>query len=169
MNFYTEDNQEIIAAVAALLKIQQPSIKRVTFAVSYPQSRKPSVVTIEVSPLSTLQCLLFIYARGRTLYDVIAYRSKRFVRVNRAGEAVQHIDHINRYLLTHVANVSPYAPKNITEEDDDEQQKLQQKDQQIQQLKDKNRLDRERARIEKNVTKNLRSQLQALKSRKKIA
>jgi len=157
MNFYTEDNIEIIAAVAALLMTEQSSIKRVTFAVSYPQNRRPSVITIEVSPSPTLQCLLFIYTRGRTLYDVISYRSKRFVRVSKNREAVQHIDRINHYLLTHVANVMPYAPKNIHEEDD-EQEKLKQKDLQMQQLKDRNRVD-------KNTIQSLRSQMKTLRAR----
>ncbi|TSA19510.1 hypothetical protein D4R75_08935 [bacterium] len=159
MNFFTETNEEIKTAVAALLNAELSSIKRVTFAVSYPQNRKPSVVTIEVSPSPTLQCLLFIYTRGRTLYDVISYRSKRFVRVSKNREAIEHIDRINHYLLTHVANVMPYAPKSIHEEDNDEQEKLKQKDLQLQQLKDRNRVD-------KNTIQSLRSQMKMLRQRK---
>jgi hypothetical protein len=89
---------------------------------------------------------------------VIAYRSKSFVRVSKSREAVQHIDRINHYLLMHVANVAPYAPKNIHEEDDDAQEKLKQKDLQIQQLKDRNRVD-------KNAIQSLRSQMKTLRAR----
>ena len=167
MNYYSTDI-DLRQSVASLLKLSPETVKRVNISISYSQNRKKSIVTIEVSPSSTIQALFFVYTRSLTLFDVFSYRSKSVYRISRNARTVQHIDRINRLLLTRVANASLIAPKNITE-DDDEQEKLKQKDLQMQQLKDKNRLDRERARIEKNVTKSLRTQLQALKSRKKMA
>ena len=158
MNYFVEDNPEIIAAIAALLGCQQSSIKHVKFAVSNPNNENPSIVTVDIYPVPMLQALFFIYTPDSRLHDVIAYRGERFVRVNRDGKAIQHIDSINCYLLEHCAKVSPDESIQIDEEDD-EQDKLKQKDLQIQQLRDRNRVD-------KNTIQSLRNQMKILRAKK---
>lgn len=165
MNYYTDDNPDIIAAVAGLLKCEESSIEHVKVAVSNPNNGNDIVMTLEIYPVPTLDALFFIYTGGKTLHDVIAFRGKRFARVNRNGESAEHIDRLNNYLLKHVTDALPGASKEIYTEDD-EQDKLRQKDQQIKQLQNRNRLDRERVRIEKDVAKSLRQQIKTLRAKK---
>lgn len=158
MNFYTDDNPEIIAAVAALLKCEESSIQHLKLAVSYPDTGIPSIVTVDIYPVPRLEALFFIYTGDQALHDVIAFRDKRFVRANRNGKAVQHIDRINNYLLKYIVDAMPDASMDIHEEDD-EQDKLKQKDLQIQQLRDRNRVD-------KNTIQSLRNQMKMLRAQK---
>lgn len=85
-------------------------------------------------------------------------RGRRFIRVDRNGKAVQHIDRLNSYLRKYIADAMPFASKEIREEDD-EQEKLKQKDLQLQQLKERNRVD-------KNTIQSLRSQMKMLRNRR---
>ena len=165
MNYYTENNTEIRNAVAALLKCDESSIGRVTFAVSYPHNNRASVVTIEASPESTIRGLFFIYNQDEELCDVLSCRDKVFFRVNGSSENLRCIDRINHLLLKVESDVNPLTPRAMVEDSDgqDNKEKI---DTQIQQLKDKNRIERERNRSEKAVSQGLRNQLKALRARK---
>ena len=159
MNFYSDDNPDPRQEVAALLNCNARNIELLKFAVSNPDDGNPSIMTVEIYPVPMLDALFFIYSGDQALHDVIAFRNKRFVRVNRNERAIQHIDRLNDYLLERVTNVMPGASKEIYTEDD-EQDKLMQKDLQIQQLRDRNRVD-------KNTIQSLRTQLRISKGRKK--
>ncbi|MCX6141841.1 MAG: hypothetical protein NTZ35_01340 [Ignavibacteriales bacterium] len=159
MDFYVDDNPETITAVATLLRCEESRIEHLKLAVSNPDDANPSIATIEIYPVPTLDALFFIYSPGNILHDVIAFRDKRFVRVNRNGKTVEHIDRLNSYLMEHLANVMPEASTKIYKEDDEQQDKLKQKDLQIQQLRDRNRVD-------KNTIQSLRNQMKTLRAQK---
>jgi hypothetical protein len=154
MNFYADDNPEIIAAVAALLKCDESGIEQVKFAVSYPHNGNHSITTLEIYPVPMLQALFFIYTPGRTLSDVIAFRNNRSVRVSMDGKSGILVYQISRYMMGHVGEM----PTKV-EEEENEVDKLKQKDLQIQQLRDRNRVD-------KNTIQSLRNQAKILRNRK---
>ena len=153
MEFQIDHNPEIITAVAELLNCAQPSIEYVKFAMANPVNGNASITTMEIYPVPTLDALFFIYTGGKTLQDVIAFRDKRFIRVNMNGRSGKLVDQISRYLTGHVAEV----PMEL-DEDEDEKDRLKQKDLQIQQLRDRNRVD-------KNTIQSVRAQLKMLRSR----
>jgi hypothetical protein len=157
MNYYSENNKELKEAVASLLSISTAAFRRVNFGVSYSQNRKMSMVTIEVYPSSTLQGIILVYTRGLKLYDALTYRSKRFFRISQHRKSLQHLDRITQYLSERIPQFNPVSPRKIDEESD-EKDKLEKKDQQIQQLKDRNR-------IEKDVSRSLRNQMRVLRAR----
>jgi hypothetical protein len=157
MNFYSENNNELRELVLKLLGGGLPSVKRINFSVSYSQNRKLSIVTIEAAPRATIQALIFIYSRSLSLYDAIGYRGRRFYRINRSGDSLKRLDKINQFILKKIPRTSPIAIRKIKEgsvsDTGDEM-----KDQQIQHLKDRNR-------IEKETNRSLRNQMKALRAR----
>ena len=157
MNFYTEHHPEIRDAVVKLLRGGFPNVKRVNFSVSYAQNRKISIVTVELVPVSVTHGLIFFYTRSLRLMDAFSYRNGRFFRITRSGEALKLIDLINKFILTKIPRLSPIALRRIKEDSSsDGGDDL--KKQQIQHLKDKNR-------IEQDVSRSLRNQIKSLRTR----
>ena len=157
MNYYSENNNEVRELVLKLLGGGLSNVKRINFSVSYSQNRKLSVVTIEASPSPTIQGLIFFYSRSLKLYDAIAYRGRQFRRINRSGDSLKRMDRINRFILEKIPRFSPIAIRKIKEAStSDSGNEL--KDQQIQRLKD-------RLRIQQDTNQGLRNQLKALRDR----
>jgi hypothetical protein len=157
MNFFSENNKELRELVLQLLGGRFSNAKRVNFSVSYAQNRKLSTVVIEVSPCSTVHALIFFYTRSLRLLDAINYRNRRYFRITRSGDALKRIDRINKFILSKIPKLSPIALRRIREEDDSDGSDELMK-QQIQHLKDKNR-------IEQDVSRSLRNQIKGLRSR----
>ena len=158
MNFYTEHNPEIRQAVVKLLRGGFPNVKRVNFSVSYAQNRKISIVTVELVPVSVTHGLIFFYTRSLRLVDSFSYRNGRFYRIARTGDALKLINLINKFILTKLPRLSPIALRRIKEESGRSDGGDELKKQQIQHLKDKNR-------IEQDVSRSLRNQIKGLRSR----
>jgi hypothetical protein len=142
MNYVSTNNTELKESVATLLGIGKSQIQKINFSVSYTQNRKMSIVIIEVYPSPTIQAIFLFYTRGLKLHDTICYRSKRSFRVNRSNKSLQHIDRITKYLSERIPQFNPMTPRKI-EEESDEEERLNRKDQQIQSLKDRNRVEKE--------------------------
>jgi hypothetical protein len=156
---YTTTNREFRESVLELIGTGFTNATKINLGVSYSQNRKLSIVMIEVSPSPIIHSLIFFYTRGLELHDVLCYRQKRFIRVNRSGDAFENVDRINRYLLKHLPKASPIAPKKIDEQTG-RNRDVGIKDEQIQRLKD-------RIRIHIETNRSLRNQIKFLKDRTK--
>ena len=157
MNYVSENNREIRELVLNLLGSGFSNAKRINFSVSYSQSRKLSVITVEVSPSSTIHALLFFYTRAFSLYDAFIYKSRTFHRLSGVGGSLARMDEINRFMLEKLPRYNPIAARKIAEETGSKCD-AELKDQQIQRMKD-------RLRIEKDSNQSLRNQLKALRAR----
>ena len=162
MNYYSEHNKDIRDAVLKLLGGGCTNAKRVNFSVSYSQNRKRSIVVIELVPCSTIHGLIFIYTRSLSLYDAFSYRNKRFLRIRPSGDALKLINQMNKFILSKIPTFSPISLRRIKEESGSSDSGDQLKKQQIQKLKDRNR-------IEKEVSRGLRNQIKALRDRERRA
>lgn len=154
MNYYSED-LELIKSVAKLLGDGFSMAERVNFGVSYSQNRRLSIVTIELMPTASIHSLIYFYSRGLTLYDVVAYKNKRYFKVNRGSKEFGDVEKINQIVLKYIPKRNPINSREIQEDDDS---MLQLKDEQIQHLKD-------RLRISAETLRSLRNQIKILKNK----
>jgi hypothetical protein len=160
MNFYSEHNAKIDNDVHELLGMDSQGSKRINFAVSYSQNRKLSVVVIEVSPSTIIHSLVFFYTRGLTLLDAWRYRNRQFQRIPRGGDSLQRIDRLNKFILMMIPEYAPVGPRRISEADSVTTADNDRKDQQIQRLKD-------RIRVEQDISRGLRNQIKTLRANQK--
>ena len=128
--------------------------ERVNFGVSYSQNRKLSVVTVELSPTASIHSLIYIYSRSLTLYDVLAFKNKRYFKVSRGSKESEHVERINKVVMKDIPKRNPI---NARELDEDDESMMQLKDNQIQHLKDRLRIEQERSRSLRNQLKRLKS------------
>lgn len=158
MQTYTERNPEFRKSVAALLKCDSSLVEQLNISMSSPVELR-SVVIVEIYPVPTLQMILCIYSHDRELQDVISFRGNRFFRVHRSGDNLRHIDRINSQILEALSSCEPIEVEEGREEDDsrreDDARKLQ-----IQQLRDRSKVDR-------NTIQSLRTQIRLLRQRQK--
>jgi hypothetical protein len=143
-------------AVMQLLGTGFSDAQKVHIGVTYSQTRKLSIIIIEVSPTPIIHSLIFFYSRNMTLSDVLFYRNKRYVRIGQGGKAFKCVDFINRFLLNKIPRYSPYIQKKIEEEANSE---IESKDNQIQHLKDM-------LRIQRDTNQSLRNQIKALRAKR---
>ncbi len=151
MNYFSTDN-DLIKSVAHLLGYGHSRAERVNFGVSYSQNRRLSIVTVELAPTVNLHSLIYIYTRGQALYDVLAVKNKRYYRVNQKGDEAEHVGRINKLVMEDIPKRNPINARELDENDDS---MMQLKDNQIQHLKDRLRIEQERSR-------SLRNQIKAL-------
>ncbi len=160
---YTSENKDLRRWALSLLGDGFESTRSVSIGVSYGQGRRLTVIVVEVAPTSIVHGLLFFYSRGLRLFGAYVCRSNRFYRISRSKDALQKIDAVNRYLFQRIPKSCPIAPRQIREDEPSEDLDNG-KDAEIQRLKDQNRIERERGRIERDVVKGLRTQLKLLKA-----
>jgi hypothetical protein len=161
---YTSENTDLRSWVLSLLGDGFESTRSVSIGVSYGQGRRLTVIVVEVAPTSIVHGLLFFYSRGLRLFGAYVCRNNRFFRISRSKDALQKVDAVNRHLMKSIPKSNPISPRKIREdgasEDSDDRQ-----DAEIQKLKDQNRIQRERNRIEKDMAKSLRNQIKVLKAK----
>jgi hypothetical protein len=155
MNYITS-NEKLRESVLKLLGSGFSNSTKISIGVSYSQMRKITVVDIEVFPSSLVHSLIFFYSRTMRLYDVIYYKNRRYFRVSQQGKSFELVDKINRFLMTKIPRYNPLSQRKIYEGEDS---RIEMKDQQIQHLKD-------RLRIQQDTIRSLRNQLKVVKSRK---
>lgn len=153
MNYYSND-KDLIKSVAKLLGDGFSMAERVNFGVSYSQSRKLSVVVVELMPTASIHSLIFFYSRGMTLYDVVAFKNKRYYKVNRGNKEFGDVEKINQIVMKDIPKRNPINARGLDENDDS---MMQLKDNQIQHLKDRLRIEQERSRSLRNQIKALRN------------
>ena len=161
MNFFSQGNEQIKNDVQDLLGKHFPEAVRVNFGVAYSQNRKLSVVVIEMAPCSIVHSLIFFYTRGLVLYDAWYYRGMTFHRLGRGGDPFNRLDRLNKFILGKIPKYSPLAPREIKESSLDSSSDKR-KDEEIQRLKD-------RLRIQQDSNRSLRNQLKTSREREKRA
>ncbi len=157
MNYYST-NPEILRAVVSLLGDGFSNASRASFGVAYSQNRKLSIVTVELSPSTTIHALFFIYTKGMVLYDVIRYSNKASQSINRSASDLKRVERIHELLTRWIPKISQTASLRIAEEQNSDEEK-ERKEQEIQRLKN-------RMEVEKSINKGLRDQIKVLRAKK---
>jgi hypothetical protein len=117
MNYFSR-NSEIRQSVLRLLGGGFTSATQVSIAVSYAQSRRWSMIEVELSPSSVVHSLIFIYNWNLALHDVLIYRNKRYVRAVQSGAAFKLIEGINQFLWSRIPRYNPVGGARYEIEDE---------------------------------------------------
>lgn len=148
MNYFSKD-KDLIKAVAKLLGDGFNMAERVNFGVSYSQNRKLSVVIVELMPTASIHSLIFFYSRSLSLYDVVAYKNKRYYKVNRGNKEFGDVEKINQIVIKDIPKRNPINARELDEEVEQDYALEHQKD---------------LLRIARETIRSLRNQIKSLKN-----
>ncbi len=155
---YTVKNSEFLGLVMKLLGNGFDNPKQVEIAISHSQGNRLSIITMQVSPTAIVHSLIFFYTLELALFDAISYKNKELFRVERNSESFHAVEKINRYLLAEKMRKRNLFAENEIPEKEKDDGRIESKNQQIEHLKD-------RLRIEAGKNQSLRNQIKVFKSR----
>lgn len=140
MNYYT-NNAEILNAMATIFNTKFRHNSKVNFAISYSQSRKMSIVVVQVDGAYFYHALILVYTKSLSLYDVVIY-NKSFVRkYGILSKLTPPVTVIKSFITKNISPYNPLSNRKLKEDvaDDKEDFRITNLKSQISQLKNKNR------------------------------
>ncbi len=138
---YSTDNTEIKKAMEIIFDTKLPQNSKVNFSISYPQQRKQSFVVVQVDGLNFYHALILVYTKSLSLYDVVKYNKSYVRRYGILSKLTPPVTLIKNYVTKFIPSHNPLTNKKLKEDNaaDNNDFRIEQMKNQIEQLKNKNR------------------------------
>jgi uncharacterized protein YqgV (UPF0045/DUF77 family) len=138
---YSTNNQDILKAMSTIFNTKFPQNSKVNFAVAYSQHRKLSMVVIQVEGANFYHALILVYTKGLSLYDVVKYNKSVVRRYGILSKLTPPVTTIKNYILKYIPSSNPLTNRKLKEGNavNNEDLKIDNLKNQIEQLKNKNR------------------------------
>jgi hypothetical protein len=160
---YSTDNTEIKKAMEIIFDTKLPQNSKVNFSISYPQQKKQSFVVVQVDGLNFYHALILVYTKSLSLYDVVKYNKSYVRKYGILSKLTPPVTTIKNYVSKYIPSYNPLTNRKLKEgiAADTDDFKIEQLQNQIEHLKNKNRSYRDEIQ-------NLKSRIALLKEKNKI-